>query len=256
MSPALAPLKQSEFEWPAGARGALSLTFDDARPSQVETGVPLLDRFGARATFYAVPAAVEKRLDAWRRAVASGHEAGAHTITHPCSCNFSFSASAKACLEEMTLEQMETQFLESNDSLERLLGVRPVSFAYPCGQKFVGRGEHLQSYVPLVAKHYLTGRGWRDEYFNAPDRCDLAQLAGIEFDGADFDQVRPQIEQAAATGTWLVLAGHDIGSDPRPQTVLFSTLEAICEYCRDPANGIWLDTVGAIGAHVRRARGF
>ena len=155
----------------------------------------------------------------------------------------------------MTLEQMEKEILESNEQLEKLVGVRPVTFAYPCGQKFVGRGEKLESYVPLVARHYLAGRGWRDEYFNAPECCDLAQLSGIECDGADFEQIRPQLETAAQTGNWLVLAGHDIGAEKRGQMTRLSTLEAICEYCTDPANGIWIDTVAAIAAYVRDNRG-
>lgn len=254
MSPAVAPVPNTAFPWPAGIRGALSLTFDDGRPSQVELGVPLFNRYGARATFYVMPAAVRQRADAWRTAVAAGHEAAGHTLTHPCTGNFCFTAARGQTLEQMTLAEMEAQLLESNRQIEELTGVRPVSFAYPCGQKFVGAGQQLQSYVPLVARHYLTGRGWRDEYFNAPDRCDLAQLAGVEFDGLPFDQVLPQMEQAAATGNWLILAGHDIGPEPRPQTTLLATLEAICAYCRDPAQGLWLDTVGAIGAHVRDHR--
>jgi peptidoglycan/xylan/chitin deacetylase (PgdA/CDA1 family) len=254
MSPAAAPVKQPAFAWPSGVRGALSLTFDDARPSQIEQGVPLFDRFGVRATFYVMPKAVSQRQEAWQRAVAMGHEAGAHTLNHPCSCNFNFSTGNRS-LEEMTLEQMEEELAVSSAQVEALVGVRPVSFAYPCGQKFVGRGEALRSYVPLVARQYLTGRGWRDEYYNAPDRCDLAQLAGVEFDGVDFEQLRPQIEAAAQTGNWLVFAGHNIGEEPARQTTTLSALEAICAYCREPANGIWLDTVGAIGAYVRKSRG-
>ena len=256
MSPAVAPVVKSAFAWPPGVRGALSLTFDDSRPSQLEHGVPLFDRLRVRATFYVVPAAVMQRPDDWRRAVGGGHEAGGHTLTHPCTCNFGFSASRASILEDMTLEQMETEIRDSNAQIETLVGARPVSFAYPCGQKFVGRGERVQSYVPLVARHYLTGRGWRDEYFNAPDRCDLAQIAGVEFDGLDFAQVQPQIEEAARTGNWLVLAGHDIGTDARRQMTKVSTLEAICGYCRNPANGIWIDTVGAIGAYIRKSRRF
>jgi peptidoglycan/xylan/chitin deacetylase (PgdA/CDA1 family) len=254
MSPAVSPVLKPDFTWPSGIRGALSLTFDDSRPSQVEQGVPLFDRFGVHATFYVMPEAVRQRQTAWRRAVATGHEAAAHTLSHPCSCNFGFSASRPRSLEGMTLDAMEAEITESNRQIEELVGVRPVSFAYPCGQKFVGCGEQLRSYVPLIARHYLTGRGWRDEYFNAPDRCDLAQLAGVEFDGLDFAQVRPQIDQAGETGNWLVLAGHDIGAESRSQTTSLATLESICAYCREPANGIWIDTVGAIGAYVRQTR--
>ena len=55
------------FQWPAGKRVALSLSFDDGRASQIEGGAALLDRHGVKATFYVTPAAVETRLDAWKR---------------------------------------------------------------------------------------------------------------------------------------------------------------------------------------------
>ncbi len=256
MSPAVAPVPKSTFAWPSGMHGAVSLSFDDSRPSQIEQGVPLFDRFAVRATFYVKPEVVRECRDAWQRAVATGHEAGGHTLTHPCTGNFCFASSRGSILEDMTLDQMESEIIESNALIEELVGVRPISFAFPCGQKYVGRGENLQSYVPLVAQHYLTGRGWRDEYFNAPDRCDLAQLAGVEFDGMDFEQVRPQIDAAALTGNWLVLAGHDIGTETRLQSTKVPTLEAICAYCQDPKNGIWIDTVGTIGEYIHKTRGF
>jgi peptidoglycan/xylan/chitin deacetylase (PgdA/CDA1 family) len=49
---------QNSFPWPAGKRAAISLSFDDARQSQVDVGLPLLDRYGDKATFYLSPAGV------------------------------------------------------------------------------------------------------------------------------------------------------------------------------------------------------
>src|SRR6185503_15300925 len=74
--------------WPDGARAALSLSFDDARTSQVDVGLALLDSLGAKVTFYLVPSAVESRLEGWKRAAAAGHEIANHSLTHPCSGNF------------------------------------------------------------------------------------------------------------------------------------------------------------------------
>src|SRR5438270_13927441 len=79
-----------EFRWPDGIRAAVTLTFDDARPSQLQRRLPIRDRHGVRATFYVGPDAVETRLDSWRRALESGHEIGGHSLTHPCSGNFRF----------------------------------------------------------------------------------------------------------------------------------------------------------------------
>src|SRR5262245_30961551 len=87
-SPQTPPPARTSFAWPHGARAALSLTFDDARESQLDVGVPLLAKHEARVTFYLTANALRGRGDAWKRAAASGHELGNHTLVHPCSGNF------------------------------------------------------------------------------------------------------------------------------------------------------------------------
>src|SRR5437016_1452750 len=98
------------FTWPGGARAAVSLSFDDARPSQAERGIPLLDRLGMRATFFVSP---ERVLDPapWKRAAQAGHEIGNHSMTHPCSGNFPWSRDN--ALEDYTLERMEKELLDA-----------------------------------------------------------------------------------------------------------------------------------------------
>jgi hypothetical protein len=152
-----------------------------------------------------------------------------------------------------TLDQMKTELKQANESIEHLLGVRPVSFAYPCGQKFVGRGRNLKSYVPLVAEEFMTGRGWMDEWANDPAFCDMAQLMAMELDGKTFEQVKQIMDRTLTNGGWLVFCGHDIGDGGR-QVTLTSTLKALCEYAQDPANGIWLDSVESVARYVLEQR--
>jgi len=240
---------QSAFTWPPGIRAAVSLTFDDARTSQADVGLPILDAHGVKATFYVSPERLESRLPAWKKAIANGHEIGNHSLRHPCTGNFAW-ARHKA-LEDYTLAQMEQELTAANAVVESALGVQPVTFAYPCGQKYVGRGKQLNSYVPLVAEIFLAGRGWLDEGTNDPAFCDLAQLMGMELDGLDAAQAKTLIAKAVETGTWLVFCGHDIGDGER-QTVRTDTLRALCEYAQDPDNGIWIDTVENIARYVQR----
>jgi hypothetical protein len=61
------------------------------------------------------------------------------------------------------------------------------------------------------------------------------------------------VATAAAEGRWLILVGHEIG-DTGFQTTRRDTLDALCRYARDPAHGIWLDTVDAVASHVVRSR--
>jgi peptidoglycan/xylan/chitin deacetylase (PgdA/CDA1 family) len=245
--------ESARFTWPEGRRAAVSLTFDDARLSQIDQGIGWLDAFGVRATFYASFAPLQQRTDLWRQAIARGHEVGNHTVNHPCSCNFGWGT--PNVLEEYTLERMERELLEASDRLEELVGVRPRSFAYPCGQKYVGRGEQVRSYVPLIARHFVAGRGFRDESCNEPACCDLAQLFGVDYDRMSFAEALPWLEATARRGGWLVFVAHDMGTNEDRQGISRTALEETCRYLTDPANGFWVDTVAAIGAYVRQARG-
>ncbi len=236
------------FEWPEGKRAAVSLSFDDARASQLDAGLPILNEYGIRATFYVSMDGLEKRLADWKAVAAAGHEIGNHSIRHPCTGNFSWSK-VKA-LEDYTPATIAAELDAANAKIESLLGVCPVTYAYPCGQKYVGRGERTRSYVPVVARRFLAGRGWRDEGANDPTFCDPAQLMTVEFDGLTFEQLKVLADDAAKNGFWLVLCGHDIGPGGR-QTTRVDTLRAFCQYARDPANGLWIDTVANVARHVR-----
>jgi peptidoglycan/xylan/chitin deacetylase (PgdA/CDA1 family) len=241
----------ASFSWPDGARAAVSLSFDDARPSQLDVGLPVLDRHGVKATFFLVPSPAEERREGWKAAAASGHEIGNHSLDHPCTGNFAWSR--EKALEDFTLERMRRQLVGANERLRAMLGVTPDTFAYPCGETFVGRGKRTRSYVPLVAKMFVAGRGWLGEAPNDPTRVDLAQVLGREMDGKDFEQVRGLLEEARDAGAWLVLAGHDVGASG-PQTTRVAMLENLLPHLRDPANGYWVAPVGAVARYIDARR--
>ncbi len=239
------------FPWPEGKRAALSLTFDDARPSQMDIGLSLFERYQVRVTFYVTPSNLDRRLPLWRQAVVAGHEIGNHSLTHPCTGNFDFAGTN--ALERSTLERIQSDIDEAERIIDSLLGVRTTSFAYPCGQTFVGEGVEVRSYVPVIARRFQSGRLWLSEDSNHPARCDPAQLLGVEMDGKSFSELRPMLESAIRRGRWLVLAGHEIGN-AGPQTTLTNTLHAICEFAADPRNGLWLDSVDRVARHVIQNR--
>ena len=235
------------FAWPDGQRAAISLTFDDARPSQLSRGLPILDRHGVKASFYVTLGSMEDRLSEWQEAVARGHEIGNHTTTHPCSGNYAFAR--QNALENYTLQQIEDDILQASQAIERRLELTPSTFAYPCGQTFVGRGESRRSYVPVVARRFLVGRRAFDEVANDPPFCDLACATGVDMDGVSWPQIQTVLEQTVKEGRWLILVGHDVG-DGGPQTVLAESLDSLCRYCRESGRGLWIDTVAAIGSYV------
>jgi peptidoglycan-N-acetylglucosamine deacetylase len=242
---------QAKFNWPEGKQVAVSLSFDDARESQVIVGTNLLDQYGVKATFFVVPSAVERQLEGWKKAVSSGHEIGNHSLFHPCSMNFSWSHDH--ALENYSVKQMKKELADCNKRIEELLGVKVNTFAYPCGQKFVGSGKKTKSYVPVVSDMFLLGRGWMDEAPNDPLYCNFAQLTGVEMDGKTFEQILAKIDAAKQGGAWLVLAGHEIGESGN-QTTRVDMLRQLAEYVNNPANGIWIVPMGTAAQYIKDQR--
>lgn len=239
------------FVWPEGKQAALSLSFDDARGSQMDVGLQLFREYNAKVTFYVLPSALEPKLDQWKSAVADGHEIGNHSLYHPCTGNFLWSRDR--ALEDYTIDRMREELKNANSQIKEILGVAPVSFAYPCGQTFVGRGTGTGSYVPVAAQLFTSARGWLDESPNDPSYCDMAQITGMSMDAMDFEQLLPLLEQTQEHGQWLVLAGHEIG-DKGAQTTRKSMLRQLIHYAQDPNHGIWLAPVGTVAAYAENNR--
>ncbi|MEO8470940.1 MAG: polysaccharide deacetylase family protein [Chryseolinea sp.] len=239
------------FAWPKGKAAAISLTFDDARASQVNGGTAMLDQYNVKATFYVQPGGVKSQLEGWKNAVTSGHEIANHTNAHPCTGNFAWSRDK--ALENYTIDQMRKELSSSNVMIESLLGVKCKQFAYPCGQTFVGRGTGTKSYIPVVADLFVTGRGWMNETGNDPAFCDLSQLMCFEADGKTFDQLLPHLKAAIDQHQWIIFGGHEMGEEGA-QTTRLSTLEKLIEYVQNPASGLWLAPVGTVAEYVKAHR--
>ena len=182
---------------------------------------------GRTSRSISLPTTSARRAGDWRHAAAAGHELGNHTTTHPCSGNFPWSR-ARA-LEDHTLDRIRAEMVDANRLIAQATGVTPATFAYPCGQKFVGRGAGVTSYVPVVHELFLAGRGWLDEAPNDPAFVDRAQIFGYSMDDMEFSELKPAVDDAIAAGQWLVLAGHDIGTTPGRQVTRVSMLRELLD---------------------------
>ncbi|MCC6453731.1 MAG: polysaccharide deacetylase family protein [Caldilineaceae bacterium] len=238
------------FEWPHSAEAAISLTFDDGMRSQRETGVPLLNQYGVRGTFYVNPKDdYAAMLEGWRAAAEAGHEIGNHTVNHPCSKNFPFiSEFGRRSLEEMNFADIAWEIDETNRRLGEVLPQRgPVSFAYPCYQPFVGRGAKRQSYVPVVLERCVAGRG-RGEQSNDPRYCDLGYLWSWPCERAIGQTLIGIVEQAAVQGRWAILTFH--GIQEGHLSVAEGDLAELCAHLQRSASHIWAAPVAEVAQWV------
>lgn len=235
--------------YPNGAAVAVSLSFDDGRASQLD-GVRVLDEHGVRATFYVLPSGVEQAPDRWRQVAATGHEIGNHTRTHPCSGNYEFAADN--ALEDKTLADIAAEIDDAGAAIGDLLGLPARTFAYPCGQAFIGRGNRRRSYVPLVAERFIAGRGYASPTGNQPARCDLACLNAYAIDGVGADGLWAMVDTGITRGEWVVMAGHDIGRHG-DQTVDSGDLDRFCRrLTRD--DRVWVAPVAEVAEFVLAGR--
>ena len=246
-------LVDDSFVWKNGALAAVSFTFDDARISQIDLGLALFAESGILGTFYVSPQLLMKRLSGWRMALRSGHEIGCHTLNHPCSGNFPFSKDK--ALENYSLDAMIDECELADEFILEHLGVSPETFAYPCGQTFVGRGRNTRSYVPLIAERYRAGRAYRSESANDPGFCDLSRLTSFASDGEPAQDMIGQIESAVEAREWVIFAGHEIGNPQNYQTTGIDVLKEVFEYIKRNRKVIFAAPVAEAAKYLIDCRG-
>lgn len=212
-------------------QGAVSLTFDDGTKNQLEKAVPLLDEYQVKATFYLNPAQKnwQEQIQQWSAVSAAGHEIGNHTLSHLCSNNI---LGKHGGLEDRNLADIETDILAAQTLLAQVAPrQKDWSFAYPCYNTAVGRSANQQSYVPLVARHFLAGRsGGEYGIGNHPQQIDLAAVWGIPAERMSGFELIGLIEELTFQGRWVILVFHAISGDRL--SVSLSDFEMLLRYLR------------------------
>jgi peptidoglycan-N-acetylglucosamine deacetylase len=235
-------------------QGGVSLTFDDGTRNQLEKVVPVLDEFGFKGTFYINPKGADwqTRLSPWSEVAAHGHEIGNHTLTHPWPNNISGQHDG---FEDMTLAEIEQDILTAQ---ERLAQIAPHqdhwTFAYPCYTTFVGYGIHHQSYVPVIASHFLAGRIFGEYGFgNHPAVVDLAYLWGQPVERMSGYEMIGLVEEITARGCWAILIFHEI--DGSRLTVASYDFRMLLNHLRRRSDVILTASVVEIAKKIKSYQG-
>jgi peptidoglycan/xylan/chitin deacetylase (PgdA/CDA1 family) len=186
-------------------RPLASLTFDDFPKSAWTVAGPILQRFGARATYYAAGrfcGTSEAGIDYYdaddlRAAHRAGHEIGAHSFAHQMAPTV---GSAELAADAERNAEAIGAMLE---------GARLSSYAYPYG-------EVSPRTKALMGRRFATARGIRPGV-NA-GRIDLAQLMSTPIEHRRWrpDEIAAAVQAAQAANGWLILFTHDVCDQPSP----------------------------------------
>lgn len=198
---------QPDHAWPEGARGAVSLTYDDGLNSQLDNAVPELKRLGLKATFFLTEQNAHWRLGDWEALARDGNEVANHTMTHPCALS-SYSAGR---FEHAEIDRMEG-YLDSHFGADRAR-----TFAYPCGYLGIGKGARHARYARYRRVLERDGVIAARTTAGGPNRPQDAAVDPLHLHAFEptyeGDGVAPAIRylnETVAQGGWAILVFHDV----------------------------------------------
>jgi peptidoglycan/xylan/chitin deacetylase (PgdA/CDA1 family) len=183
----------------------VSFTFDDTPKSAATVGVPILDSYNARATFYVSGGLVDKPSSHW--AGISGNEiVELHRQGHEIACH-TFSHTRTSDLDAAALAA------EIEDNRRYLLALDPSirieNFAYPYGLGSVWRKGQLK-------KIFHSSRGIIPGVNSGVADLQFLRATPLIDRDIDRDGIDRVFDEAVASNGWLIFYSHDVATEPSP----------------------------------------
>jgi peptidoglycan/xylan/chitin deacetylase (PgdA/CDA1 family) len=225
--------------WP---RGVVSFTFDDFPKSAFTNGAPVLERHGARGTYYTAFGLADRAeavgemfdLECLRSVLARGHEIGCHTYSH-LNC-------ARAGRADLWAE-----LVRNARAIAAVSGGQAMtSFSYPFGVV-------SPDAKAVTAGFFSSCRGIEPGInLGVPD---YAALRANKIYAGQYDpqNLRALVDRNGELGGWLIFYTHDVGSAPSPYGCTQAQLEEVVAYAaeRGPVRPMG-DVVAHMGSRARR----
>ncbi|HTA89912.1 MAG TPA: polysaccharide deacetylase family protein [Polyangiaceae bacterium] len=223
----------------AGFQAAVSYTFDDAQPSQIEHWAELKAE-GIRGTFYLNTRAQATEADfdsTWQDAEAQGWELGNHTVHH---CN-----ADGTCPNGATFTSIDQEFDDVTTYITTT-GQQAAAWtaAYPYGDT---------GYEPAAEERFFLARGVSGGLVAANDSTDpfdLPCIAAVAAGGEPVSTFSGDVDAAHAQGKWLIFLFHTIL--PTDQSWYAPTdigsITGSMEHAKSLPD-VWLDSLVNVGAY-------
>lgn len=248
----MTPFARSQnIQWPTGKQAAVCLTYDDGYASQLDTAIPLLDKFKFNATFFidGHSMTLDTRMDEWRAASAHGHELGNHTLFHPCLSEKNdekreWLADAYK-MENYTVDQFVRECRIANVLLKAVDGKSERSFAYTCCDTYVGDNDSL---FESLSGLFPSARSIGDTPVSLRD-VNIMDVPSFAVLNTPADKLIEQVKIAQEHGTFVVFLMHGVGDSHLP--VSFEAHQKLIEYLDENRDTIWTDTFLNVMNHVK-----
>ncbi len=185
------------------AKPIISFTFDDVPASACVAGVPIIEQYGVRATFFiagagfgrespvGVLATPEQLRPIWLR----GHEIGCQTHHH-------------VAVSRLSGEEIQLEYARNQAALKQIdAGISVRNFAYPYGDLSFGARRTLEALYDCCRT--------TDDGINS-DVANLGALKSCPLENASLDRAKiaALIAETVRVNGWLIFLSHDVSERP------------------------------------------
>lgn len=218
-----------------GHKGAVSFTYDDARPNQLTNAIPQLNNRGIKATFN-----VSKNWDftnsvgSWIQVAQNGHEVTNHTTNHNDLTNLPDSA---AVAQDVATHANYLRGLNAS--------IEAVTLAYPycASSATVDKGTSSQNFIARTC-------GGNAQFSWGSQPGNWMQMTSYIMQPNTAAGALSQLDDAKNNNTWFVVLMHGVVDGSSDQyDITPAQQNAVLD--RAVQNQLWMDTYQNVGAYYR-----
>jgi peptidoglycan/xylan/chitin deacetylase (PgdA/CDA1 family) len=233
----IATAQAQQIQWPHHKKAIIVLTYDDALLSQLDTAVPQLEKAKLRATFFLTSDIDSLSIPRWRALAKKGFELGNHTVFHPCSGNEDNPVPSEPYTAYRIIREIEVmdRFLYAVD------GRTHRTFAYPCGETFVGGKDYVDSLRKYNLVKYARAGGDSSAVITDFTHLDPLRVPSYGLDGGETGaQLITFAQKTLQRGGMGIFMFHGIGGDYI--TVSAGAHRELLRYLEKHHKEIWVTT--------------
>ena len=237
-----------KFQWPNGARAAVSLSYDDALNSQLDNAIPVLNQYGFKGSFYLTMGSmtVSERREEWKAIAKQGHELGNHTINHACRGSLPNRkwVDKNNDLDNKTMAQIKKEIIDANNLLTAIDDQTIRTFTLPCADDIV-EGRNL---LPEISRYFVGIKSHIAAIPTSMKGFNPMNAPVISPSGMSGQALIEQVKLAAENNSIASFTFHGIGSEYL--SVSISAHQQLLEYLAKNKADYWVDTYRNISLYI------
>lgn len=239
----------TSFSWPNGAKAAVSLAYDDALASQLDTAIPQLNAAGLKGSFYLPLSAntIQSRLADWRAAAAQGHELGNHSLFHQCAKSLPNRdwVSPDRDLDQTPAARLVAEIRLGNAFLQAIDGHTQRTFTAPCTDQLAAG----TPYLPLLTEDFVAMKTTVGGVVADMQQLNIHAVPVIAPSDVTGAQLIAWVKAAGAKGTMVNFTFHGIGGDHLQ--ISAAAHAELLQFLAAHKDEYWTDTFLNLMLHVK-----